>query len=260
MKPVEVRSELADALKLDLVGPSERLGSPHEVLPQAPSRWYLTGFLVPLDADQSQRADADSTEEVDAANDAGGTDDATTPEPASARQRYLPSSTGLSLLVPSATRKLKVKVRWGDYNRSKPDDGHGAHEEWKREQRDEELTIDVPGKTKRPGETEVRGSGGLTVALSVRPVASEGAEGGLPKERGRHPCFSSTAGNPRPTKPATKPSPSRRSSKSGAKRASSHVRTCAAWKATTGTSESPTCNIATRVSTPSGTASPPRPF
>src|ERR1700687_5751602 len=67
MKPVEVRSELADALKLDLAGPSERLGSPTEVLPQAPSRWYLTGFLVPLDADQSQRADADSTEEVDGA-------------------------------------------------------------------------------------------------------------------------------------------------------------------------------------------------
>ena len=181
MKPVEVRSELADALKLDLVGPSERLGSPNEVLPQAPSRWYLTGFLVPLDADQSQRGDADSTEEVDAANDAGGTDDATTPEPASARQSYLPSSTGLSLLVSSETRKLQVKVRWGDYKVRKPDDGHGGPEEWQREQRDEVLTIDVPEKTKSPRETEVRGSGGLTVALSVRPVDSDGAEGGLPK-------------------------------------------------------------------------------
>ena len=67
MKPVEVRRELADALKLDLVGPSERLGSPTEVLPQAPSRWYLTGFLVPLDADQSQKVDEDSNDSVDAA-------------------------------------------------------------------------------------------------------------------------------------------------------------------------------------------------
>ena len=181
MKPVEVRSELADALKLDLVGPSEQLGSPQEVLPQAPSRWYLTGFLVPLDADQSQRADADSAEEVDAVNDGGGADDATSPEPASARQSYLPSSTGLSLLVSSVTRELKVHVRWGDYKRRKPDDGHGGHEEWERQQRDEELTIAVPEKTKRPHETEVRGSGGLTVALSVRPVACDGAEGGLPK-------------------------------------------------------------------------------
>jgi hypothetical protein len=182
MKPVEVRSQLVDALKLDLVGPSERLGSPDEVLPQAPSRWYLTGFLVPLDAEQSQRGDEDSTEEVDAANDAGGADDATTPEPASARQRYLPSSSGLSLLVPSATHKLKVNVRWGDYKLSKSDDGHGGQEEWKRGQREEELTIGVPEKTKRPRETEVPRSGGLHVALSVRPVASDGAEGGLPKE------------------------------------------------------------------------------
>src|SRR6516165_1271438 len=154
MKPVEVRRELADALKLDLVGPSQRLGSPIEILPQAPSRWYLTGFLVPLDADQSQRADEDSTEEVDAANDAGGTDDATTPEPASARQRYLPSSNGLSLLLSSATHELKVKVRWGDYKLRKPDDGHGGQEEWEREQREEELTISVPDKTERPRETE----------------------------------------------------------------------------------------------------------
>jgi hypothetical protein len=138
-------------------------------------------FLVPLDADQGQRADADSTEEVDAANDQGGTDDATTPEPASARQRFLPSSIGLSLLVSSPTRKLSVKVRWGDYKRRQPDDGHGAHEEWERQQRDEELTIDVPEKTKTPLETTIAGSDGLTVALSVRPIASEGAEGGLPK-------------------------------------------------------------------------------
>src|SRR5271167_1260225 len=100
MTAAEIRSQLVDALRLDLVGPDLELGTPTETLPQAPSRWYLTGFLVPLDADQSQRADADSTEEVDAANDAGGTDDATTPEPASARQSYLPSSIGLSLLVP----------------------------------------------------------------------------------------------------------------------------------------------------------------
>src|ERR1700690_1315645 len=130
MKPVEVRRELADALQLDLVGPSDRLGSLTEVLPQAPSRWYLTGFLVPLDAEPEQRGDADSTEEVDAANDTGGADDATTPEPASARQRYLPSSIGLSVLVPTLARKLNVLVRWGDYKLRKPTEGHGGPEEW----------------------------------------------------------------------------------------------------------------------------------
>ena len=29
-------------------------------LPQAPSRWYLTGFLVPTDADEGQRFDPNS--------------------------------------------------------------------------------------------------------------------------------------------------------------------------------------------------------
>ena len=65
MKPVEVRRELADALRLDLVGPSDHLGTPKEVLPQAPSRWYLTGFLVPLDADQSQIAQKCSKPQMD---------------------------------------------------------------------------------------------------------------------------------------------------------------------------------------------------
>ena len=51
MKPVEVREELVDALRLDLIGPcpTRNLGTPDEVLPQTPSRWYLTGFLVPLE-------------------------------------------------------------------------------------------------------------------------------------------------------------------------------------------------------------------
>jgi hypothetical protein len=181
MKPVEVRRELANALKLDLVGPSETLGTPNEVLPQAPSRWYLTGFLVPLDADQSQKVDEDSNDSVDAAGEGDGVDDADTPEPASARQSYMPSSTGLSILVSSDTKKLKLKVRWGDYKRRQPSDGHGAHEEWEREQQEQELTIDIPAKTKHPRETEVKGSGGLKIALSVRSVESDGADGSLPK-------------------------------------------------------------------------------
>ncbi len=77
MTSVDVRTELVKALRLDLVGPAEDLGSPTEVLTQAPARCYLTGFLVPLDAGDEQRVDEDSNDEVDSANDAGGTDDAT---------------------------------------------------------------------------------------------------------------------------------------------------------------------------------------
>ena len=73
--PFEVRSQLVKALELDLVGPG--LGDPleDELLRQAPSRWYLTGFLVPFGASDGQRIDETVTEEVDAAGETGGIDD-----------------------------------------------------------------------------------------------------------------------------------------------------------------------------------------
>jgi hypothetical protein len=40
MTAVNVRKELIDALRLDLVGPDQGPGTPNEFLPQAPSRWY----------------------------------------------------------------------------------------------------------------------------------------------------------------------------------------------------------------------------
>lgn len=180
--PAEVRRRLADALQLDLVGPDNELGALDEVLPQAPARWYLTGFIVPLDAEATQRADEDGSDEVDQAPESAGVDDATTPEPASARQRYLPSSMGLSVLVSASAKSLQIKVRWGDYKRRKEADGHGSGEEWERQQRQEEMTLDIPAIAKRPPqEFDVRGSGGLKVAISVRRVVSEGGEGELPK-------------------------------------------------------------------------------
>lgn len=177
-----IRGRLADALNLDLVGPDDQLGDLGEVLPQAPARWYLTGFIVPLDAETSQRSDADSREEVDEAGDAAGIDDAMTPEPASARQRYLPSSIGLSVLASQATKQLRVVVRWGDYKRRKEADGHGSGEEWERKQHQEEVMLDLPEEMNRPPkEVDIRGSGGLKVALSLRSVVSDGEDGGLPK-------------------------------------------------------------------------------
>ena len=126
MTPVDVRKQLIEALRLDLVGPGGGLGTPTEVLPQAPSRWYLTGFLVPIDADESQKAEETSDEGLDEVSDAKGLDDAFAPEPAAARRAYLPSSIGVSLLVPPDTKELAVTIRWGDYKLQQPDDGHGA--------------------------------------------------------------------------------------------------------------------------------------
>ena len=65
VKPVEVRSQLVDALRLDLVGPENGTDLEAEVLPQAPSRWYLTGFLVPLEAGEAQKSDETANDDLD---------------------------------------------------------------------------------------------------------------------------------------------------------------------------------------------------
>src|SRR5438093_12035969 len=137
MNPVEVRRELVDALRLDLVGPGEQLGVEarvlgllNEVLPQRPSTWYLTGFLVPLEAGEEQKQDEQSADDLDQACDSKGSDDAVTPEPAAARVRYLPSSCGVSLLVPVDTKTLKIIVRWGDYKARKSKESEPGQLVW----------------------------------------------------------------------------------------------------------------------------------
>ena len=182
MTSAEIRSELVDALRHDLVGPAEGLGTLDEVLSQAPARWYLTGFIVPIDGEPSQRVDADSTDDVDETPVAAGLDDAIAPEPASARQRYLPSSIGLSMLIPASTSQLRVIVRWGDYVRTQAADGHGAGEKWERSHHQEEVVLEVPSEaTGTPIELDVPHSRGLRLALSVRGVVSRGRDADLPQ-------------------------------------------------------------------------------
>src|ERR1700722_17832358 len=114
MTSAEIRSKLVESLELDLVGPRPALGAADEILPQSPSRWYLTGFLVPIDAASSQKLDEDATEELESA-ESGGVDDDEPPERGSARNRIFASSMGLSLLVPSEAKALEATVTWGDY-------------------------------------------------------------------------------------------------------------------------------------------------
>ena len=54
---VDVRDRLTEALRLDLVGPESGPEYAEERLPIPPSRWYLTGFLVPYEAKEEHRTD-----------------------------------------------------------------------------------------------------------------------------------------------------------------------------------------------------------
>ena len=184
MKSVEVREDLINALRLDLIGPGP--GHPHEseILPQAPSRWYLTGFLVPYEAPESQRRDAVSDEQIDLPGMAGGTDDDERPERASGRKVFLPSSLGVSVLVPANCQVIKVKAFWGDYRllqSSGGAEGTGtssppgrAPQQWQRTQRVFALAIPVPKSTNKPIHTDIPESGGVRIVTSVRPVKMDG--------------------------------------------------------------------------------------
>jgi len=162
-----VRTQLIEALRLDLVGPGRSTPYADEVLPQSPSRWYLTGFLAPIDAKVEQRRDPMAGDEVDAQDEAGGVGDATEVDRSSAKTALFPSSAGVSVLVPPKAKSLDVTVRWGDYRREDRKEG----EVWARTARESRVTLDLPSHTPKPTEKPVPQSNGLKVVLSVRPVA-----------------------------------------------------------------------------------------
>jgi len=162
----EIRARLATELRLDLIGPSYRdTALVNEVLPDPPSRWYLTGFLVPVDT-PSRRKARDPQEEMDTAEQAGADDDET-PDRGASNPRSLPSSMGLSLLVEPKTQALRVTCRWGEYHREESErDGGRKEVHWRREQR--VVTCDVPLRAGPPivlGDTD-----GLEIARHVRPT------------------------------------------------------------------------------------------
>ncbi len=120
----EIRRRLVDLLRRDLVGPGpddadlarERLRHPEK-----PSRWYLTGFLAPA-GDEPPADDPSIQEELDTGDDidpeigmggAAGDDDGA--DNAAAKRRFLPSSLGLTVLLPPTAGTIEVAVDWGDY-------------------------------------------------------------------------------------------------------------------------------------------------
>lgn len=118
---LEVRTELVEALRLDLVGPWPGHRFETELLKETPSRWYLTGYIIPEQAPEAQKFDSSSTENLEAGGDSsGGDDDTSAPEKVSQRS-FLPSSLGLSVLVPAGATTIEVTVTWGDYRWEDPD-------------------------------------------------------------------------------------------------------------------------------------------
>lgn len=195
-----VRTKLVDTLRLDLVGPDNDHAYASELLPEPPTRWYLTGFLVPTDANIEQRFDETSTETIDAAVEAHGVDDANDPDRASARKSLLPSSMGVSVLVGGNTTRLEVDISWGDYDYEDPDgkdepvvgeetnpqtakdldkDGEEADTEklprgWRRIPCDRHVSLPIPSQGKPTSTVKIPDSNGLLLVVSAREAKANG--------------------------------------------------------------------------------------
>ena len=120
----QVRSQLVTVLELDLIGPTQRVltalgpeaeGLESESIDRLPSSWYPTGFLVPTNTDLSLRCDDTADDDFAAADGvdlrkprqknkaykpgASG-DDGGPSEAVPAKPHLLPSSIGVSVLLP----------------------------------------------------------------------------------------------------------------------------------------------------------------
>jgi hypothetical protein len=181
MTPKHVRADLVDALHTDLVGPKAGSRLEDERIHQAPSRWYLTGFLVPYEAPASHKQDDNGDDQMELV-DAGGADDNVVPEAQARTRAFFPSSMGLSVLVAHTTKTLNVELLWGAYARlpnvAAVDHGPGRvheSERWQRTQHKADIVVDLK-KVDAQGRLslDVPGSDGVQVSVSSRAFFSDG--------------------------------------------------------------------------------------
>lgn len=202
LTPLDVRRRLVEALELDLVGPWPGHELAGEVIGwRRPSNWYLTGFLVPRGADESQIADDDADDEIADVAEMAGLTEESNEERAAAKKGFFPSSMGLSVLIPAEVASLDVVVTWGDYDLvANPDEteesgdaGSGADDDegeengsgrgsavWARTPRSERVAVPLGSVFGEPVRHPLPDSGGVELQVLERELNSDALEGGLP--------------------------------------------------------------------------------
>ncbi len=125
----EVRERIVHTFRRDLIGPApDDSDLARERLDESPSRWYLTGFIAPandpIDAaedDPSQQEEMELEAETPDVSGAGGAaGDNQEPEVSNTKRRFLPSSIGLTVLLPAGVTEIEALVSWGDYRTEPP--------------------------------------------------------------------------------------------------------------------------------------------
>ncbi len=147
------REYLVRALEADLIGPYDLPTGPDrcdELLPLPPSRWYLTGFLAPMEAREVENEPLDDGAAAgsDLDDEDAGSDDA-----GPKRRHLLPASLGLSVLLPARQEgsddQVRVTLRWADYlaedhEDSDPTTGESRQRRFWRRQPRLPLSLDLP--------------------------------------------------------------------------------------------------------------------
>lgn len=186
----QARTDLVKTLKLDLIGPDNEHPCAKELLSDSPTQWYLTGFLVPVDADAETRLDDTVEDEIDQAPVLGGFDDNAPVDRSASGNNYLPSSMGMTVIVLAEELEISVHAQWGDYveekylikgEKGEPKEVYG----YRRIPRAAEITVplaslhsseptvlEVPGSRVRAGD-----SSGMFLSCICRPA---NANGGMP--------------------------------------------------------------------------------
>ncbi|MGC8561209.1 MAG: DISARM system helicase DrmA [Phycisphaerae bacterium] len=187
MNSVEIRDQLIKTLRLDLVGPHENYGNADEILDQAPSRFYLTGFLVPVGAIGERRSGEETDDDaLDQVTNSLRRDETDAPDRPAAKKKFFPASMGLSFIIPAENKTLDVTISWGDYIRKEapptrlPVMEHAsgtkaAKFQWHRRNRSEHITLHLKTTNKRTQNIEIPNSGNLTLFYSIRPAPTTGA-------------------------------------------------------------------------------------
>ena len=122
-----IRDRLVEALRLDLVGPSNDHVFARELLPESPRRWYLTGYLVPTTLPSEKKSEDDGEEDaIDSPAEQTASDDGAEVDRTTAKKGLLPSSIGLSVLVEGHLDTLVATVEWGDYTYEGPQGSEAA--------------------------------------------------------------------------------------------------------------------------------------
>ena len=186
MNSTDIRDQLIKTLRLDLVGPHEHLGNPDEILDQAPSRFYLTGFLVPVGAIGERRSGEETDDEnLDQLPEPQRRDDTDIPDRPSAKKKLFPASMGLSFILPVATTRLIANISWGDYVRKNAPAsnlpgmdyiaGSNVKFHWHRCNRSEDIELTLDASKKKHQSIPIPNSDGLDVFYSIRPAPTTGA-------------------------------------------------------------------------------------